>query len=157
MFFFFIILLFLIKQFSFNFFNSQEYNIYLNINNSEYSNKIIDCVEKYSNVSKKLLNKCIINETKHDIDGLIEILNNKTMLDEFKIIVKDEIVERILTELEDSEALLNDIKDSLRYKDNLNLTLLDYIEIIDNNNNKPANYDIIFGCISKILEIESVR
>jgi len=157
MFFFFIILLFLIKQFSFNFFNSQEYNIYLNINNSEYSNKIIDCVEKYSNISKKLLNKCIINETKHDIDGLIEILNNKTMLDEFKIIVKDEIVERVLTELEISEALLNDIKDSLRYKDNLNLTLLDYIEIIDNNNNKPANYDIIFGCISKILEIESVR
>ena len=99
MFFFFIILLFLIKQFSFN--------------NSEYSNKIIDCVEKYSNVSKKLLNKCIINETKHDIDGLIEFLNNKTMLDEFKIIVKDEIVERILTVLEDSEALLNDINDSL--------------------------------------------
>ena len=79
------------------------------------------------------------------------------MLDEFKIRVKDEIIERILTVLEESEALVNDIKDSLRYKDNLNLTLLDYIEIIDNNNNKPANYDIIFGCISKILEIESVR
>ena len=130
MFFFFIILLFLIKQFSFNFINSQVY-IHLNIKNSDYFNKIVGCFKNYSNVSIKLLTKCIINETKHDIDSLIEILKNETMLDKFKKEVQDEIVEHILSVLEkNNETLLNDTIDSLKYKDNLNLTLFDYIQLI---------------------------
>ena len=156
----------MIKQFSFSFIDSQIYNIYLSIENSDidsYKDKISCCFDNYLNVSEILLTKCFIKETKNDIDSFIEVLKNETMYSILKNIVPDKIIKDILSVLEDSikknNSLVDDIKDSLKYKDNLNLTLLDYIEnIIDNLQNISAiNYDIIFGNFSQILKNEAAR
>ena len=159
--FFIFILFFLTKQFSSNFV-SWQINNYVNSNQTNILLKIGACINKYRNISKILLVKCYINETRNDTESFIELLKNKTIYPILKSYAQNETVKNILSVLEESvkknETLIDSIHEAIKFKDSSNNTIFDYLEnIIDNVNITPINFEIIFGNISKILQIEGFQ
>ena len=154
----FIIFLFLIKQFSFSLVNAQKYNS----NPGNYLKNILSCIENYSNYSNVSLAQCIINETRNDTESFIDLLKNKNSYSMLKGIVKSEIMKNILSILEESVkkngTLVENIHKAVKFKDDSQKTIFDYLDnIIANLNITPINYDIIFGNISRILQIEGIQ
>ena len=161
------VLLFLIERFSFRIFNSQINNNYINYQNSirtSYFDKVAICIQNYKIDSNSLsLGKCLINESKNDVEGLIGLLKNESIYDDIKTFLpENETIKDIFNILKESAkingTLIKYINETLFYKDdNSSLTIFDYIDnILDNLNSTPINYINIIGNASKILAIEGV-
>ena len=163
---FFFVFLFLIARFSFRIINSQKYNNFINYKNSNrtsYYEKVANCIRNYTTNNNSIsLGKCLINETRKNVEGLIWLLKNESIYNIMNVLPENEAIKGILNILIDSAkkngTLIKYINETLFYKDdNSNLTIFDYIEnILDNLNSTPINYTNIIGNASKILLIEGV-
>ena len=133
------VFLFLIARFSFRIINSQKYNNFINYKNSNrtsYYEKVANCIRNYTTNNNSIsLGKCLINETRKNVEGLIGLLKNESIYNIMNVLPENEAIKGILNILIDSAkkngTLIKYINETLFYKDdNSNLTIFDYIENI---------------------------